>query len=117
MMPNAGEDMKLRLRADLKAAMKEKRPDEVKVLRVLIAALDNAEAPEIAPQALAVEQMGELGSAEVQRLALDTDRVRAILEADVAERETAAVELDRVGRADLAAASRAEAAVIRRYLD
>ena len=117
MTTNAGEDMKLRLRADLKAAMKEKRPDEVKVLRVLIAALDNAEAPDIAPQALAVEQMGELGSAEVQRLALDTDRVRAILEADAAERETAAVELDRVGRADLAAESRAEAAVIRRYLD
>jgi len=117
MTTNAGEDMKLRLRADLKAAMKEKRADEVKVLRVLIAALDNAEAPDVAPQALAVEQMGGLGSAEMQRLALDADSVRAVLEADAAEREAAAIDLDRAGRADLAAAARAGAAVTRRYLD
>lgn len=117
MTSTAGEDMKLRLRADLKAAMKEKRGDEVKVLRTVIAALDNAEAPATDERALSIEEMGGLGSAEVQRLALGADRVRAILEAQQAEREAAAVELDRVGRADLAEASRAEAAVIRRYLD
>ena len=117
MTSTAGEEMKLRLRGDLKAAMKEKRGEEVKVLRALIAALDNAEAPATDGRTLAIEEMGGLGSAEVQRLALGADRVSAILEAQAAEREAASVELDRVGRADLAEASRAEAAVIRRYLD
>ena len=65
---------------------------------------------------MAIEQMGGLGSSEVQRLALYEDRVRAILVAQQTEREAAAVELDRVGRADLAETSRAEVAVIQRYL-
>ena len=116
MTSNAGEDIKLRLRTDLKAAMKERRTDEVKVLRALISALDNAEAPAVDGKAMAIEQMGGLGSSEVLRLALDADRVRAVLVAQQAEREAAAVELDRVGRADLADASRAEVAVIQRYL-
>lgn len=115
MTMNAGETTKATLRADLRQAMKEGRSDEVKVLRALIAALDNAEAPAVASRALAVEQMGGLGSSEVQRLALDAERVWSILEAQQAEREAAALELDRVGRGDLAEASRAEAAVIRRY--
>ena len=117
MINTAGEEMKLRLREDLKAAMKERRGEEVKVLRGLIAALDNAEAPEVVQKGLAIEQMGGVGSVEVRRLALDADRVREVLAAQAEERETAAVELDRVGRADVAAVSRAEAAVIRRYLD
>ncbi len=116
-MTNAGEAMKATLRADLKLAMKEKRSDEVKVLRALITALDNAEAPEVTARPMAVEQMGGLGSAEVQRLALDADRVWAILRAQQAEREAAAAELDRVGRGELADVSRAEAAVIQRYFN
>ena len=116
MATNAGEEMKVRLRGDLKAAMKDKRPEKVKVLRALIAALDNAEAPSNDGRSMAIEEMGGLGSSEVQRLALDAERVRAILTVQQTERETAAIELDRVGRAELAAASRAEAALIGRYL-
>lgn len=116
MTDHAGETMKSRLRADLKAAMKDKRTDEMKVLRALISALDNAEAPAASGKPMAVEEMGGLGSTEVQRLALGENDVRAILTAQQAEYEAAAVELDRVGRTDLAQASRAVAAVIGRYL-
>jgi uncharacterized protein YqeY len=117
MTGNAGEATKLRLRADLKTAMKERRSDEVSVLRVLIAALDNAEAPATQGRAMSIEEMGGLGSTETDRLTLSPDRVRSILMAEVAEREAAATEMDRAGRGDLAEASRAEVAVIRRYLD
>jgi uncharacterized protein YqeY len=116
MTSNASEKMKLRLRADLKRAMKERRGDELRVLRSLLAALDNAEAPAVATTAMAMEQMGGLGSTEIQRLALDEDQVRATFAAQEAERNAAAAEFDRIGRDDHAAASRAEAAVIRRYL-
>jgi len=45
MSQDAGGEMKVRLRADLRAAMKDRRAVEAKVIRALIAALDNAEAP------------------------------------------------------------------------
>lgn len=44
MTEDAGERMKARLRADLVAAMKDRRTAEAKVLRTLVAAIDNAEA-------------------------------------------------------------------------
>lgn len=45
MPDSAATEMKARLRADLRAAMKSRNTTEAKVIRSLVAALDNAEAP------------------------------------------------------------------------
>ncbi len=68
--------LKQRLREDLKAAMQAKAADEVRVLRALIAALDNAEAvpPETGPY---VPRAFGDATAERPRRQLDEDAVGA----------------------------------------
>ncbi|SFX97401.1 hypothetical protein SAMN04244548_02385 [Paracoccus pantotrophus] len=117
MAQDAGHDMKTRMRADLRAAMKEGRGSDAKLIRTLIAAIDNAEAPPARGGSGAAEQHRFLsGSAEVERLSLDAERVRAILLAEIKEREQAAAEMDRLGRPDRADAIRAEARLAAGYL-
>ncbi len=109
--------MRLRLQHDLRAAMRGRRVAEVKLLRVLIAALDNAEAVPMtdAHQKYAVLAFGD-GSAEVPRRVLSATDVRAILEHEQADRRVAAAELERVGRPDVAAERLAEVDLIAGYL-
>jgi len=57
------------------------------------------------------------GSAEIERPSLSEAAVRAILAAEVLERETAAAEMTRLNRADRAEALRAEALLARRYIE
>ena len=117
MPSNAATEMKLRLRADLTAAMKLRLATDTSVIRNLIAALDNAEAtPLTAASASLVRHDFRSGSAEVQRLTLDADQVRRIILDEIAVREHAAAEFDRVGRPERAAVLRDEIAVARRYL-
>lgn len=118
MRPDAARDMKTRIRTDLRTAMKEGRPDEAKVLRVLIAALDNAEAPPTPPQNNSAEphQFVE-GSAEVIRLSLSPTQIRKVLQAEIGERETAADEMQRLAQQDRADALHAEVQLIKRYID
>lgn len=117
MPEDAGGEMKLRLRADLVAAMKEKRTVEAKVLRTLLAAIDNAEAPAVDPGAKPMDRHDFVsGSAEVQRRLLTKTRVREALLAEVQERESAAGEMERVQQTERAEALRAEALLVRRYL-
>lgn len=117
MTQDAGERMKARLRADLVAAMKDRRTVEAKVLRTLVAAIDNAEAPAADPGAKAADLHDfHSGSAEVERRLLAPARVREALLAEVDERERAAAEMDRVQQTDRAAALREEALLARRYL-
>lgn len=116
MKENAGQQMKTRMRADLRDAMKGGRPEEAKVIRALIAAIDNAEAP---PQTVrpATDQLRFLdGSAEITRLSLDHDKVRSILLAEQREREHAVTEMTRLGRSDNAESLCGEAVLIGRYL-
>lgn len=108
--------MKARLRTDLVTAQKARQADVVKVLRGLIAALDNAEAPPARPDPAAESRAFIDGSAEVARLALDAAQVRSVLGREADERDQAAAEMDRVAQTDRAQALRAEAALIRRYL-
>jgi uncharacterized protein YqeY len=113
---NAGQKMKARMRADLHDAMKGGRSEEAKVIRALIAAIDNAEAP---PQAVrpATDQLRFVdGSAEIARLSLDHDEVRSILLVEQHEREHSGAEMARLDRPDRAETLRHEAMLIGRYL-
>lgn len=102
--------LKERLRADLKAALQARASDNVRVLRTLIAALDNAEAVPTEgyrPRALA--------GGEVARRELDGPAVEALLAEEVESRVAAAADYGRHGRDDEAARLRAEAAIVARY--
>ncbi|WP_028710455.1 hypothetical protein [Paracoccus pantotrophus] len=117
MMQDAGHEMKARMRADLRAAMKEGRGGDARLIRSLIAAIDKAEAPPAREgSGEAVQHHFLSGSAEVERLSLDAERVRAILLAEIEEHEQAAAEMDRLDRPDRADAIRAEARLTARYL-
>jgi len=107
MITDSGRDIKTQMRADLLAAMKSMRSDDVRTIRALIAAIDNAEAPPIS---------AGNNSSEVERLLLSDADVRNVLLIELSERETTAAEMERLGARDRADALRAEALVTRRYL-
>jgi uncharacterized protein YqeY len=109
-MTTIGVDaMKARLRADLLLSMRAGDKLDMRVIRTLLAALDNAEAVAIgdAPPE----------STEVPRRELAQEEVRAHLREEVESRLRAADDLDGFHRSDRAEALRAEAEVARRYLD
>ena len=110
--------MKGRLRADLRTAMKERRAVEAKVIRALIAAIDNAEAPPAREERTALTRHDfRSGSAEIERLLLSGAQVHGVIVADIQERERAAAEMVRLGMMDRAEALRAEAVIAKRYVD
>ena len=102
-----------RLRADLKAAMQAKAASEVRLLRTLIAALDNAEAvpgeSQYVPRAF-----GDPG-AEVARLQLDDEAICLLLTAEIEARLEAAADYQRHGQDAEAQRLRDEAGLIARY--
>jgi uncharacterized protein YqeY len=106
--------LKERLRADLKAAMQARAADEVRVLRVLIAALDNAEAIPGVQKNYVPRAFGD-PSGEVPRRELDDDAVAALLTAEAESRLAAATDYEAHEQRDEAARLRAEAALIGRY--
>lgn len=114
MAESAAEILKQKVRADLRAAMKDRRGGEVTVLRALVSALDQAEAPPAAAGPYVAHEFGS-GMAETARLDLDGAALRAVIEREIAEREEAAGEFERLGMADRADAMREEAEVIARY--
>lgn len=102
-MDDAANAMKTRLRTDLRASMKAGRSDEARLIRTLVAAIDNAEAPPLSAGHTATDQHRfHDGSAEVERLSLSQAQVRALLLAEVQEREHAITELKRVNMPDRA---------------
>ncbi|MGE3138276.1 MAG: hypothetical protein AB7I08_03370 [Thermoleophilia bacterium] len=120
--PRDVDTLRTRLRADLTAAMKARRPEAVSALRSALAAIDNAEAVEAA--AAPIEESSPhvagaregLGAAEARRRVLSLDEVLALLRAEVDER---LAEADRYDARDQAAAAgrlRDEAGVIAAYL-
>lgn len=113
---DAGEAMKRRLRDDLRDAMRARAAMETAVLRVLVAAFDNAEAAPVGDThaRYQVRMFGDR-SAEVPRLRLSESEVRRVLAQEVAARTEAAAELERLGRRVEAAALRAEADIVARY--
>jgi hypothetical protein len=116
MTDDAGQDMKTRLRGDLLAAMKGRHAMDAKVIRALIAAIDNAEAPPAVAAPDLTQYQFVSGSAEVQRLLLTPEQVQGVVLADIAEREMVAAQVDRLGQTARAAELRTEAMVAGRYL-
>jgi len=114
---DAAAALTARLRDDLKAAMKARNALDIAVLRVMIAALDNAQAVPLPEgrQRYVVREFGD-GSAEAPRLRLAEEDIRRLLSQEVRDREDAATQFEDLGRADRAASLRAEAAIVSRYL-
>ena len=118
MTHDAGHAMKARIRADLRAAMKEGRTSEARLLRALVAALDNAEAPPLRADKRATDQHRfREGSAEIERLYLGPAEVRAVLLAEIEERERAAAQMRHLAKPDRAETLSAEALLARRYIE
>lgn len=92
----------------------------VAAVRSALAAIDNAEAVDVAPAAarsLSIEQSAVgLGAAEVARRHLTEADLAAIIRGEIGEREDAAFQMEQAGRADRAEQLRAEASVLRGYL-
>ena len=106
--------LKERLRADLKAAMQARANDEVRLLRTLIAALDNAEAVPSVQTRYVPRQFGDPGG-EVARRELDGSDVETVLAAEAESRLAAAADYEQHGRSEDAARLRREADLIARY--
>ena len=109
---SAGQ-LKERLRVDLKVAMRERKQDQVAVLRTLIAAVDNAEAQPSEAFAERLRQRETIG--EVARRELAAADLNEVLEAEARSRVAAAEDYVRHGRPDDAARLRREADLIGRY--
>jgi uncharacterized protein len=109
--------MKARLRVDLRTAMKDGHSLAVKVIRTLVAAIDNAEAPPLnAGRAASIQHQFHSGSAEVERLRMSRADVHRVLSEEMRERERVASELEQLEQVDRAEGLRAEALLIQRYL-
>lgn len=118
MQEDAASQMKGRLRSDLRTAMKARNVLRARVIRSLVAAIDNAEAPALASErATPVQHQFETRSAEVERLQLDWPTLCAIVHAELQEREGAAAIFDRLEMHDRAAELRKEAEAIKPYLE
>lgn len=105
--------LKERLRADLKAALQARATDEVRLLRTLVAALDNAEAVP-GETKYVLRAFGDPG-AEVARLELDDDAVSRFLATEAEARLAAAADYERHGKAEEAQRLRNEVILIARY--
>jgi uncharacterized protein len=113
---DAADIVKARLRQDLRLSIRAKEWLRVKVLRSLIAALDNAQAVPPGDQHVhyAIRTFGD-GSAEVSRLRLSEREVQRLLAQEFASLRTAADELEQLDKRERAAELRAEAAIVESY--
>ena len=87
-------EWKATLRAALKDAMRTRNAPATTVLRELLAAIDNAEAPALSAAPNTTEGVfagsaGGLGSGEVSRLLLSPEAVQALVHREIQERQEA----------------------------
>jgi len=118
MVPDA-DDVRARLKAALRAALRERDMIAASAVRSALAALGNAEA--VPPDEGApvrgggphyAGSVGGLGAAEAQRRDLSQDEVGRIIRTEIAERVAAAQEYEIGGHGDRAARLRREADVL-----
>ncbi|MBI1340002.1 hypothetical protein GC169_07315 [bacterium] len=115
-MSDAGGRMKDQLRQDLRSAHEQGNDFEIGVLRTLIAALDNAEAPPLDEEAARRHSTHRDQPSETVRLRLEEADVTRVLLLDVQEREAAAEVLESAGRAEHAEVLRRQSNLVKRYL-
>jgi uncharacterized protein YqeY len=117
------DSLRQRLRAALPTAMKARDRAATSALRATLAAIDNAEA--VAPgeragggqASLAIEDLPVgVGATEVARRELTGAEIERIVRDEVAERESAADDYERAGRADRAELLRDEARALAAHL-
>ena len=97
--------------------MRARSSGEVALLRVLIAAIDNAQSVPMGEEHRRyVELKFGDGSAEVPRLELSETDLAELLQGEAEAREAHAVEFERLNQQERAKAMRDEAAWVRRYL-
>jgi uncharacterized protein len=117
---DSGVPLRQRLREALPAAMKARDRVALAALRSTLAAIDNAEAVDRAPDVdrrLGIEQIPVgVGAAEVERRVLTQAQVEQIVRAEVAERAAAARDYDHAGRPERAERLRAEVSVLSAHL-
>ena len=104
--------LKQRLRGDLKAAMQSGARDEVRLLRGLVAALDNAEAVPMEDEAL---RRFDKAAGDIARRELGEREIAALLARERGERLAAAASFEKLGQPSEALRLRQEAAVVARY--
>ncbi|GAA4914296.1 GatB/YqeY domain-containing protein [Stackebrandtia albiflava] len=110
------------MRTGLKSAMKQRDRVAVAALRSALAAVDNAGAVPVDDTAEAgtgnahVAGSVGLGAGETARRHLTDADVRAVVAAEVRERNSAAEEYERLGQTETAERLRAEAEVLNRHL-
>lgn len=110
--------LKLRLREDIRAAMKDRRKAEVDALRSLAGAIDQAEAVPVehSPGGALGVQFGD-PAAEVARRKLTADDLRALIRAECDEARNVAADLEKRGMTAEVERYRVRAAIVERYLD
>lgn len=125
MIADQAEYVRQRLQSDLREAMKARDRAKIDVLRILIAAIDNAgaialdgsETPAYARnEGRSQHVVTGAGRTEVTRRALTPEDITQIFVAEAAERRGTAENLERHSRPSEAAALRESAAFIEAYL-
>jgi len=117
--PVPGSDVRARLRLALTGALRARDAIAVSALRSALSAVGNAEAVDPGPTAaagvgsqyVAGAAVG-LGATEARRRSLSPAEAERIVRAEAGERERAAREYERAGRADQAGRLRREARVL-----
>jgi uncharacterized protein YqeY len=109
--------LRARLSADLRTAMRARDHAATAAIRSLAGALDNAEAVD-APERSSIDPplVGH-GAGEAPRRVLDAATVRSLLDREIIDRDDAVREYRQLGQDDAAERLDAEAAVLRRYVD
>ena len=105
--------LRTQLKADLRHAMKARQKEAVTALRILLAAIDNAEAVPTDPSF--VPFTGRTN--DVPRKLLTEAHIQQILQAEAAKQREALAEYERLGQEEAAEQIRAELAVMSKYLD
>jgi uncharacterized protein YqeY len=117
---NPVERRQSQLRRDLRLAMTARRADEASLLRCLLAAIDNAQAVPVGDlherNKYAAPRFGD-GTAEAPRLELSAGEIDRLLLRERQDRIDAADQCEQVGRSDRATALRAEAEIVKRYVE
>jgi len=97
--------------------MRARASAEMRVLRALLAAIDNAQAVPVGNRhdKYVPHTFGD-AAVEVPRLELGRDALEALLRNEQSERIASAEQMGALGRADRAAALQEEAGIVGRYL-